>query len=421
MSVDYFGTYGVYLLVAFLLGVIFQKYLLSFASLFSNHIPPNLRLVKRVAKRSAGDNKRRGLDYPKVAPNGWYKLCNSRDLPKGGIKYVSAMGLDYVAFRGESGEIAVMDAYCPHLGANLSVGGTVVGDCIQCPFHKWEFDLNGKCTKIPYTDKVPAQASTTVYHAMEYYGMVIVWYDAAGRAPTYKPPTFPYFEKDGFSHRGSYSQDISMHLLEIAENSADFQHFPVLHNKMGIPFTNFKLPLIDIDIHHSTDWIIDPAEPHLIVFYDRAEIAIFGKKLPESKATAKITFIGPSSLMSFEFDTPVGRIVLFQSHLPMEQLATRVELEWFAERKIWKLLVWYVVGNWINQWKNDIAIWENKIHTRSPLLTKGDGPIFKLRKWFSQFYDNGDDLTGENINNMYAERKTKPKVQQRSQQKALDW
>jgi cholesterol 7-dehydrogenase len=41
-----------------------------------------------------------------------------------------------VLFRTESGEAKVLDAYCPHMGADLGVGSKVVGDCIECPFHK---------------------------------------------------------------------------------------------------------------------------------------------------------------------------------------------------------------------------------------------------------------------------------------------
>lgn len=87
--------------------------------------------------------------------------------------------------------------------------------------------------------------------------------------------------------------------------------------------------------------------------------------------------------MTFEFVTPVGKIILFQSHLPLEPLVTKVEFFWYAEKHMWSifhifvsliflllllflitfkaLIVWYVVGNWIAQWKNDIAVWENKI------------------------------------------------------------
>ncbi len=47
-----------------------------------------------------------------------------------------------------------MDAFCPHLGTNLGVGGKVVDvcgqDCIRCPFHGWTFrGKDGICNKVP--------------------------------------------------------------------------------------------------------------------------------------------------------------------------------------------------------------------------------------------------------------------------------
>ena len=77
------------------------------------------------------------------------------DLKVGDVKGVTALGKEFCVFRGETGEVGVLDAYCPHLGANLSVGGTVKGDCVQCPFHGWEFDAKGVCRRIPYAKEIP--------------------------------------------------------------------------------------------------------------------------------------------------------------------------------------------------------------------------------------------------------------------------
>lgn len=62
------------------------------------------------------------------------------------------IGENMAVFRTEEGKACVLDAYCPHLGAHLGIGGRVVGDCIECPFHGWQFNGNdGKCTSIPYS------------------------------------------------------------------------------------------------------------------------------------------------------------------------------------------------------------------------------------------------------------------------------
>ena len=69
-------------------------------------------------------------------------------------------------FRGEDGKAYVLDAYCPHLGANLAVGGQVVGNCIECPFHGWRFNGNdGKCVKIPYAEKGRNRTEKSLTHS----------------------------------------------------------------------------------------------------------------------------------------------------------------------------------------------------------------------------------------------------------------
>ena len=64
------------------------------------------------------------------------------------------VGLNLAVFRDTSGKAHVLDAYCPHLGANLAVGGRVFGSCLECPFHGWKFrGEDGKCVDIPYVEK----------------------------------------------------------------------------------------------------------------------------------------------------------------------------------------------------------------------------------------------------------------------------
>lgn len=70
------------------------------------------------------------------------------------VKSVQVFGQTLAVFRGSGGEAHVTDAYCPHIGANMGVGGVVKGDCLECPFHGWLFrGSDGKCVDIPYSSK----------------------------------------------------------------------------------------------------------------------------------------------------------------------------------------------------------------------------------------------------------------------------
>lgn len=62
------------------------------------------------------------------------------------------MGEHFLIYRTKTNKVHVTEAYCPHLGADLGIGGQVVDDNIVCPFHLWEFNgEDGQCTKVPYS------------------------------------------------------------------------------------------------------------------------------------------------------------------------------------------------------------------------------------------------------------------------------
>lgn len=119
-----------------------------------------------VVRLIADKGSRRGATPPPY-PTGWFKMIDSFDLPKKyavafvsfspfvashlcrvgwcllalallscrGVKHVNILGTNLVVYRGKSGKAFALDAYCPHLGANLGIGGVVKDDCIMCPFH----------------------------------------------------------------------------------------------------------------------------------------------------------------------------------------------------------------------------------------------------------------------------------------------
>jgi hypothetical protein len=70
-----------------------------------------------------------------ASPAAWYLFCPADDLRRGPVSK-RLLSRHLVAFRTASGEFAVLEARCAHLGADLGCG-EVVGETIQCPFHHW--------------------------------------------------------------------------------------------------------------------------------------------------------------------------------------------------------------------------------------------------------------------------------------------
>jgi 3-ketosteroid 9alpha-monooxygenase subunit A len=73
----------------------------------------------------------------------WFMVGWSPEFPIGEVRPLHYFGEDLVAYRDERGELHVLDAHCKHLGAHIGHGGTVVGDCVQCPFHRWRWGPDG--------------------------------------------------------------------------------------------------------------------------------------------------------------------------------------------------------------------------------------------------------------------------------------
>lgn len=103
----------------------------------------------------AQDDSPRSHPIPPVFPNGWVPIAESRDVTSTAILKAKVHVNQVIVVRKDDGKVAVYDAYCPHLGADLSVGGEVVtsesSTCIKCPFHGWMFSSNdGSCVRVPY-------------------------------------------------------------------------------------------------------------------------------------------------------------------------------------------------------------------------------------------------------------------------------
>jgi hypothetical protein len=66
---------------------------------------------------------------------GYERVTADAPLAPGQLRTQAFMGREVVLFRGEDGVPALMDAYCPHMGAHMGKGGKVCGSALRCPFH----------------------------------------------------------------------------------------------------------------------------------------------------------------------------------------------------------------------------------------------------------------------------------------------
>ncbi len=300
-------------------------------------------------------------------PTGWFQVCWSDELKVKEAKPLQAFGRDLVMFRTESGEARVLDAYCPHMGAHLGHGGVVEGESVKCPFHAWQFDGTGKCTDLPYANKIPAKAEIKAWHVHEHSGLVLVWHDIDDRPPLWHTPEFPELTSDDWSEPVRRTWRFRSHNQEMGENVVDIAHFKYLHGMLQVP------PAVAEGREH-----------------------IFHMETPTYMKSGHGDTEGTLVTNSYGFGVTTNHFEGFVGTLCVGNVIAVdddfVEVRFtFAVKKMGGADVTRGIGKAFvaeisRQLEQDIPVWENKIYLEKPIFCDGDGPFTKYRRWGKQFF-----------------------------------
>ncbi len=108
--------------------------------------------------------------------NFWYPAAEGAKLAATPLQ-VQMLGQDFVLYRDSQGKAHCLANVCVHRGGSLAAG-RIKGDCIECPYHGWRYDGDGRCTRIPTIApdaKLPARAKVDSYPVEERYGLVFAF------------------------------------------------------------------------------------------------------------------------------------------------------------------------------------------------------------------------------------------------------
>ena len=145
-------------------------------------------------------------------PMGWFSVARSHELLVGEVKQVQAFDRELVLYRTRGGVPVLQDAYCPHLGANLGVGGRVVG---------------ASATWLGRTLRT--------WHTEEKNGEVYVWFHPENTAPQWELPELVELGDPKWTEPRYAEFLVPAHVQDIAENSCDPVHFQYVHRQPDVP------------------------------------------------------------------------------------------------------------------------------------------------------------------------------------------
>jgi phenylpropionate dioxygenase-like ring-hydroxylating dioxygenase large terminal subunit len=305
--------------------------------------------------------------FPFPLPNGWFQVAYSDEVAPGELRPLRYFGTDLVLFRGEDGQAHVLDAYCPHMGANLGCGGKVDGDHLRCPFHAWAFDGDGNCVEIPYAKRIPQRAKLRSWRVDEKNGLIMVHYHKQGKPPTFELPDVPEYASEDWTDYYRREFTVRSRNQELAENCVDPAHFKYVHRTAEIPEAE-----AEVDGH------------------------LFKVKLKYPIAAGDAMQHGDIQIVAYGMGFGVTRFsgivdtTLVISGTPIDDERVHQRFSFMVKKlddpKATEGLGKAFVSEISRQFAEDLPIWENKVFLERPLLCDGDGPIAMLRRWGQQFY-----------------------------------
>jgi phenylpropionate dioxygenase-like ring-hydroxylating dioxygenase large terminal subunit len=266
-----------------------------------------------------------------------------------------------------------------HLGYGIrdqsGAGATVNGDSIVCPFHGWAFNGDGRCTDIPYANRVPPKVARgeqviQAWPVREMNQVIYVWYHPGGVQPLFEPELIPeaQLDNEAWGTPKLHRWDINTHMQEIGENAVDAAHFLYVHGTRSIPTPE----VMEFDgVCRHGKFVSKMATP-------RGEIigVIANNSTGPGQATVRFSGICDTVLMA--------------NLTPVDQENSRAFYA-FIQKKVEGRdpvggVADAIVKDICKQMSEDQVIWTHKKYYARPLLCDNDGPFAKFRKWYSQFY-----------------------------------
>jgi len=150
----------------------------------------------------------------------WIAVCATRDLKLKPRRFVID-GQAIVIFRSGQ-KIAAFPDICPHRFAPLSEGRVVSGG-IECPYHGWQFDIEGHCRHMPGVVGECPRVRISALAACEQDGLVFI-----SRQPPVAPPYSGRLAGQNIVATIVESR-VQSNLLDVAENILDASHTHFTH------------------------------------------------------------------------------------------------------------------------------------------------------------------------------------------------
>jgi phenylpropionate dioxygenase-like ring-hydroxylating dioxygenase large terminal subunit len=309
----------------------------------------------------------RADEYPMpFVPYGWYAVLRASELRPDEVVSLHYFGRALIAFRGADGQAAVRDAHCPHYGAHLGVGGKVVDGAVECPFHGWRFGADGRCTLAPFAAR-PPKVSIGGFPVREHSGLIFVHFGPA--EPAWEIPEIPETAAKDFAAPIDDVSRARIHVQEMRENIVDESHFHFIHGQHEPPVQDLRPdgPFAEVRggfRRRVLGWDID----------NTFDVFMYGPGVMVVRVHGPVISVTAIALTTpIDDHTSEMRMLYYirkPARLPFLAPALKIAFRMEALKEV----------------REEVRIWEHKIHRSRPVLLPHEKGIKALRRWYAQFY-----------------------------------
>lgn len=162
--------------------------------------------------------------------NCWYPVTFVRDFDNKRPYGFTLYDEPFVLFRNKAG-LACLKDICPHRAAKLSDGQIIDGK-IECLYHGWQFDLEGKCQHIPQLPdeaEIPRNACVESFKVVEKQGIIWFWRGRNEEADEDLIPTISHLNRSDFIAIDC-AIDLPYDQSYLIENVIDPAHVHISHD-----------------------------------------------------------------------------------------------------------------------------------------------------------------------------------------------
>lgn len=319
-----------------------------------------------------------------MKPTGWFQVAWSDEIAVGDVHKMVYFGQEMVAWRAQSGRLTVMDAYCEHLGAHLGFGGHVEGEVIECAFHGWQWNHEGRNVCIPYERRPNRGRRMRTYPVVERNESVYIWHDVAGREPFFEVPDVFASFGDGSSGADYhpiatlYRERLELHPQYVLENGVDFAHFKFVH----------KTPIVPVFTRHDFDAPVSHVD--FTITFEGDD----GQSIEDVKSGVEAINGGLGVAVTKSWGMVDNRTITAVT--PVDEYTSDVRFSVYigrkpnsdpakAERKAQEF-----AQEIIRQFTQDVHIWAHQRYSDPPALSSSEYEGFTaIRNWAKQFYPDG--------------------------------